>query len=401
MKRNERNRSITLQGKGKPRRRKGCWGYWFAIPLICVPTLAQFSSLFLRVRKLEVSGNIIERTAKTFMAGTSPVTIERAAIVTLVTGQEKDVNNLCNGLQHLENLPDAKRDDLAMADVVVFHEEDDMRSELMVRLRNCTDRTVTFAEVDFAQYPEGFDPEKEESRWQKRSKWGYNQMIRFFVTGLWAHPAIVGKYDFVMRLDADACWRDAPPRVDYPYLSRGYVYERFEDGKDGKDVCEGLYTFTSQYIEKQQLQVADPQRWHDFERAWKERETCLGYFNNFEITRVNFMTQPKVRKWHEAVTEKEPFGVFRFRWGDALIRYLTLALFAEPKMISYHNNTEYYQHPCRTGVSPVYVDVSGGNKVIRLPKHFTGKQLGELIAQSQIGMKPKQRGGVTVRIKPE
>ena len=264
-----------------------------------------------------------------------------------------------------------------------------MQSKSMARLQNCTDRAVTFAEVDFGQYPAGFDAEKEESRWQKRSKWGYNQMIRFFVTGLWAHPAIAkGKYDLVMRLDADSCWRETPPGVSYPYLPKHHMYERFENGKDGTDVCAGLYNFTANYIEKEQLQVADLKRWEDFEREWKEHEKCLGYFNNFEVTRVDFMNQAHVRRWHEAVTEMEPFGVYRFRWGDALIRYLTLAMFAAPDMISYHNNTEYYEHPCRSGISQVFVDISNGQKVLHLPKRLPDKMTFDQ-AKSFLGSKKR------------
>ena len=387
MMRNGRIRSITPRRKGTARRRKG---YWPIIPILCAPALIQVSTL-VRTRRLEVGRNI-ERTIETFLGGTSPaVANERAAIVTLVTGQEKDVDNLCNGLKHLSNLPDARRDDLTMADVLVFHEVKDMQSESMGRLQKCTNRTVTFAEVDFEQYPAGFDAEREESRWQKRSKWGYNQMIRFFITGLWSHPAIVGEYDLIMRLDADSCWREMPPGVSYPYLPRNYVYERFENGSDGKDVCEGLYNFTAKYIEKEQLQVADPHRWNDFEREWKEHERCLGYFNNFEITRVDFMNQPKVRQWHESVTEMEPFGVYRFRWGDALIRYLTLTLFADPDMLSYHNNTEYYEHPCRTGVSRILVDVAAGSKVLHLPKKLPDTITFDQ-AKSLLGFKIVRRG---------
>ena len=35
-----------------------------------------------------------------------------------------------------------------------------------------------------------------------------------------------------------------------------------------------------------------------------------------------------VRKWHRALTEEEPYGIMRYRWGDAITRFLEVALFA-------------------------------------------------------------------------
>lgn len=305
---------------------------------------------------------------------------ERAAIVSLITGKEEDVKNLCNALTHLVHLPDVRNKDTLLADVVVFHERHDLSTGNMNRLSNCTaNRLVRFAEVDFDQFPAGFDPDKEESRWQKRSKWGYSQMIRFFISGLWEHPAIAD-YRFVMRLDADACWDqipfDDPEQRIYPYLPDGYVYQRHSEGSDPRHVCEGIYNFTANYVSANNIAVANPELWRNFGKSWLEEEKCVGFFNNFEITRLRFMQQLAVRRWHDAVTEREPFGVFRQRWGDALVRYLTLALFASPKSLLYHNNTEYYHHPCQ-GILPIYPDIVNGQKLPRIPRmpsHMTSEE---------------------------
>jgi len=306
----------------------------------------------------------------TTMNGIEPRAHSRAAIVSLITGSEADVKNLCSALTKLQHLPDVTNTDLPLADVIIFHEPDDLSVESRAKLSNCTDRATKYAEVDFTQFPQGFDPEKEESRWQKRSKWGYSQMIRFFISGLWQHQ-VIGGYDFVMRLDADSCWseisRNDPERPIYPYLPDGVVYQRHREGKDDGFVCEGLYDFTSNYISTNGIAVANPELWQKFEKTWIEEGKCLGFFNNFEVTNVPFMQQPATREWHEAVTERPPFGVYRHRWGDALVRYLTLALFAPPSRILYHNVTAYYHHPC-SGSTPVLVSVVNGQKPLVLPK---------------------------------
>mmetsp|Transcript_9358 Transcript_9358/g.19889 ORF Transcript_9358/g.19889 Transcript_9358/m.19889 type:complete len:398 (+) Transcript_9358:136-1329(+) len=319
------------------------------------------------------SNNPIERALETKM---HEIHKERAAIISLITSE--DISNLCNAMSRLDALPDVHMKDASLADVLVFHEPNDLSTESMNRLSNCTtDRLVRFPVVDFA-FPPGFDPRKEESRFQKRSKWGYSHMIRFFISGLWEHPAIVEDYDVVMRLDSDACWNqipvDDPERRMYPYLPPKYVYQRNMQTQDGRMYCEGLYNFTVNYISKHSTDVRNPELWRKFEKRWLEEELCQGFYNNFEITRVKFMRQLAVRQWHEAVADGEPYGVFRHRWGDAVVRYLTMALFSSPRTILYHNNTPYYQHPCYRGIVKTFPSIVDGQRTLlrpRMPEQMT------------------------------
>jgi hypothetical protein len=155
-------------------------------------------------------------------------------------------------------------------------------------------------------------------------------MIRFFVTAIWKHPAIQG-YQTVMRLDADACWRPKTPwNETYPDLPSDKVYHANSLRKDPPKYCKGIYELTKEYITKTNITVAYPRMWLLFEENYLHGgQHCLGFYNNFEVVRVKFMQQFQVQHWHEAVTEQAPFGVFRVRWGDAIVRYLTMALFAE------------------------------------------------------------------------
>jgi hypothetical protein len=54
------------------------------------------------------------------------------------------------------------------------------------------------------------------------------------------------------------------------------------------------------------------------------------FYNNFEALRVKFMQLSQAQNWHETETEHESFGVYRHRWGDAIIRYLTPASLLAP-----------------------------------------------------------------------
>ena len=55
------------------------------------------------------------------------------------------------------------------------------------------------------------------------------------------------------------------------------------------------------------------------------------FYNNFEITDMDFFLRPEVLKFTKHVCDS--LGIYKYRWGDAPLRYLTLALFARPEKI--------------------------------------------------------------------
>lgn len=75
-------------------------------------------------------------------------------------------------------------------------------------------------------------------------------------------------------------------------------------------------------------------------------DTALLFYNNFEVAHVPFFFRPEVRHWTAAVMDSG--GIYKYRWGDAVLRYLTLALFAEPNQIMHaRKDVELpYCHPC-------------------------------------------------------
>lgn len=118
-----------------------------------------------------------------------------AAIASLVSNSEQDVRELCRALKSLRLLPDYADPSLCrpLAPVLIFHEdgENGLSQQQQLQLHTCMDkRDVFFPKVQFDEFPAGFDPIKEEANHQRRSKWGYHQMIRFWITKIWEHPAI-------------------------------------------------------------------------------------------------------------------------------------------------------------------------------------------------------------------
>jgi hypothetical protein len=71
----------------------------------------------------------------------------------------------------------------------------------------------------------------------------------------------------------------------------------------------------------------------------------LNYFNNFEVMKLEFFRRPNVRQWIEEVDRTN--GIFKYRWGDAPLRYITLAMFAEAHEVLHRSQYNLsYCHQC-------------------------------------------------------
>jgi len=70
--------------------------------------------------------------------------------------------------------------------------------------------------------------------------------------------------------------------------------------------------------------------------------------NNFEVTDLDFFLSPEVTGFADAITRS--FGIYKWRWGDAILRYLTIALYANPdEVIWTENDPKYpYKHDVQT-----------------------------------------------------
>ncbi len=211
-----------------------------------------------------------------------------------------------------------------------------------------TERPLHFSIVDFHQFPDGFDPEKESPNFKRRSKWGYQQMCRFWATKIWEH-SVLDDYSSFMRFDTDSCFTMSLP--NYPYLpglptDDHYAYAANRLARDNPTFLDGLFKLSNKYVIDNNITVKNP-------RLRQKSKKVNIALNNFEISNITFFRQPEVTAFQRAGTEVEPFGVFRKRWGDAPIRLITLTIFAEESEVTWKSIPLGYKHPC-----PVYTRTS-------------------------------------------
>lgn len=175
----------------------------------------------------------------------------KMALVCLSTNRTDDIDRLKRALISLDtNMPQDNR----TTPLLVFN-EGNISPEQKQLILNTTNRPVHFPEIDFDDFPKGFDPIKESSTWTKRSKWGYQQMCRFWAYRIWLHP-ILDDYETYMRFDTDSCFTQKLPR-HLPGLppspsGRGYVYGANYFARDIPRVTAGLFA-TSQNMSRRTI----------------------------------------------------------------------------------------------------------------------------------------------------
>eukprot|EP00586_Coscinodiscus_wailesii_P023433 CAMPEP_0172520484 /NCGR_PEP_ID=MMETSP1066-20121228/292032_1 /TAXON_ID=671091 /ORGANISM="Coscinodiscus wailesii, Strain CCMP2513" /LENGTH=744 /DNA_ID=CAMNT_0013303257 /DNA_START=275 /DNA_END=2509 /DNA_ORIENTATION=+ len=322
--------------------------------------------------------------------------ISRHAIASLLNNDATTVEQFCFAVKslHQHNIIKSATPETI---ILVFHENDFRDKDKEFIQTDCTANPVMFYPVTFS-FPPGFDGALEydanprvarqgTKKGRGRKEWGYAQMIRFWTTGIWEHPA-VREFDTVMRIDADSCFVDSPfssgggmasneetgiwehpavrefdtvMRIDadscfvgssaggstvshddddgdvedafLPGIRGRYVYRNNALGISVNTWVKDLYGFAVTYMEANGISPLNPELWKHIEDTWADDATLPFFHKNFEVSRVSFFRRADVRKWHEALTEREPYGVFRLRWSDANTRVLTMAMFAEPDRI--------------------------------------------------------------------
>jgi hypothetical protein len=220
-----------------------------------------------------------------------------------------------------------------------------VRKDDLLRLSDSTRRQVLFLDVAdaFNLFPIGFDPCSTKTSFYRRGKWNYQLMIRFWFKILFELPQLQ-EYERIMRLDDDSKltgrWMnvfDEMRNKNAVYFSNG-VDRDFEKSWPGTMKMKQI---TFKYVKQNNITPKQPKMLHD---AFGNN-TVLNYYNNFEITKVKFFQRKDVCHWVEFIDST--YGIFKYRWGDAVLRYLTLALFAEQHEILHRNDYNLpYCHAC-------------------------------------------------------
>ena len=242
-------------------------------------------------------------------------------------------------------LLDKSISDNMSSDIIIFHTGYPLKAQMQA-IAAVTKRQIIFHNVDeaFTSFPEGFNPYLEDPTWRKRGKWGYHHMCRFWFKLILNIPLVL-EYEYLMRLDDDSKILGVWFNIFQFMMDRKAVYFANVEEADSNSGLPGLMnlkTFTFDYKEKYQIIPTNPAR---LARAFDIPNHIRLYNTNFDVIKVAFFNQPRIRHWTDAVDAT--FGIFKYRWGDHVLRYITTALFATPSEVLLRTDFNLpYCHPC-------------------------------------------------------
>jgi hypothetical protein len=113
----------------------------------------------------------------------------------------------------------------------------------------------------------------------------------------------------------------------------------FEYNLPGMTLVRNL---TVAYINKNKITIRNPSMLAD---VFSKTMEIPNYWNNIEVVDLSFMQRKEVVDFIQAIDESR--GIFVYRWGDAPLRYIMLAIFAKPTQILHREQLGLaYCHPC-------------------------------------------------------
>lgn len=271
----------------------------------------------------------------------------RCAFVYLATSNHTDIDNLGFSLQSLNKY---FKSDMKYK-IVIVHE--DIRPVVQGRLQSLSEAPIQFREFQLAG-PSNLNLSNEVPTFTKRSTWGYQKMIRF-----WFYSAILAEastsapltdLDYVVRLDSDSAFTGEINRdfiKDFVFSGAQYGYQGI--GKDcGENITFGLKELADSYVGLNGISPRSSRLWTSLMSSTSGY--CLPKFeNHFEIINMRFFrSHAGIQDWIRVVDGNG--GIFRHRWGDAVLRFITVALYAAPeKLIKYDQKAIPYRHPHQMG----------------------------------------------------
>lgn len=238
------------------------------------------------------------------------------------------------------------------------------------------DREVHFGLIDpeLWDMPDSIDPETFRSKMeqlgdvQHAEKASYHNMCRFYSRSFYHHP-LLANYKYIWRVE---------PNVNF-YCKIDYdVFQFMEDNNkiygfvlnlyDSPESVKSLWKSTMDFVKNhpQYLHRNGSYEWlKDNVQKPQNYEITGGYstchfWTNFEIINLDFLRSKPYEAYMDFLEGEK--GFYYERWGDAPVRSLALALFADKSRIHWFRDIGYQHFPyTNCPKSPAGSDRCNGN----------------------------------------
>mmetsp|Transcript_57325 Transcript_57325/g.68506 ORF Transcript_57325/g.68506 Transcript_57325/m.68506 type:complete len:171 (-) Transcript_57325:112-624(-) len=137
-----------------------------------------------------------------------------------------------------------------------------------------------------------------------------------------------------MKIEPNACFKtfnDHLPRFRLSHLAYHAAYGGYEP--EGPKFVNKLVLFTEEYMKRESTKPRSPTSWQFLQNTWQHLESFPIFSTHLEVISKSFMQRKDVMKFHRAITEHDPFGMWLNRWSVHALRYVTMAVFAEDEKV--------------------------------------------------------------------
>ena len=129
------------------------------------------------------------------------------------------------------------------------------------------------------------------------------------------------------------------PSINQQMVAENAVYYANEIASDTYHSTTDLVQTAQNYMGKENITPKDMSFWKSLDKGDGSLAT---YYNNFEICDFDFFLRQDIVKMTDWMVDT--LGIYRYRWGDAPLRYMTLSIFARTDQILMRDFE--YRHPC-------------------------------------------------------
>ena len=161
---------------------------------------------------------------------------------------------------------------------------------------------------------------------------GYRHMCRFHANTVYTHP-ILQDLEFAWRLDDDSLLLG--PNIEYDVFKfmrdRGLLYGFITIDSDILACVVDLWEAAEDYTKQLHIKSHFLDKWPRYKM----------FYNNFEISNVSIWRTEEYRGFVEHIDDLG--GIYKYRWSDAPIKSLALAMFVSPEKIHQFKHIGY-QH---------------------------------------------------------
>ena len=209
--------------------------------------------------------------------------------------------------------------------VICFHETG-LTNEMKQVLINHTQVPLTFVHIDFST-PSHIT--------EINAGWriGYMHMCQFFANRIF-HQPILDDFEYYCRLDTDSYILSPVQSNIFEDAKRSDTYYGFinDSLRDDPPYVIGLWETAKKFIE------AHPEI-PIYSKLYTDIEERRLYYTNFEMCNISWFKQDTWQKFFEEVDKAG--GIYKYRWGDHIIRYIGVRSFMSPEHIRRVTNVHY------------------------------------------------------------